>query len=91
LWQEHVYLLELVRYIHLNPIRARPVEDLNELRRYPDSGHSVLMGKKGKSPYQETQWVHYKLRSGGFHVERVVSKVSEVLGLKARVVLAKGR
>ena len=38
------YLLELVRYIHLNPIRAGLVKTIEELDRYPWSGHSVLMG-----------------------------------------------
>ena len=56
LCQEDVYLLELVRYIHLNPIRARLVEDLDELGRYPYSGHSVLMGKM-KNPWQDTEGV----------------------------------
>jgi putative transposase len=36
--------LELVRYIHLNPIRSGLVKTLEELDRYPWSGHSVLMG-----------------------------------------------
>ncbi len=44
LCQEDAYLLELVRYIHLNPVRAGVVKDLKELDRYPYSGHSVLMG-----------------------------------------------
>lgn len=38
------YLLELVRYIHLNPIRAGLVETLDDLDKYPWSGHAVLMG-----------------------------------------------
>jgi putative transposase len=38
------YLLELVRYIHLNPIRAGLVRTVEELDRFPWSGHSVLMG-----------------------------------------------
>ena len=45
LCQEEEYLLELVRYIHLNPIRAGLVKNLNELSNYRWSGHSVLMGK----------------------------------------------
>jgi len=56
LCQEDVYLLELVRYIHLNPIRARLVKDIDELDRYPYSGHSVLMGKV-KNLWQDTQGV----------------------------------
>jgi putative transposase len=53
LCQEDVYLLELVRYIHLNPLRANLVKDLHELGRYPYCGHAVLMGKV-KRPWQET-------------------------------------
>ncbi len=45
LCQEDAYLLELVRYIHLNPIRARIVADLNALDKQPFCGHSHLMGK----------------------------------------------
>jgi putative transposase len=56
LCQEDVYLLELVRYIHLNPIRANLVKDLDELGRYAYCGHSVLMGKV-KNSWQDTQGV----------------------------------
>ena len=44
--EEQSYLLELVRYIHLNPLRAKLVPNLPELDRYPWSGHSVLMGNR---------------------------------------------
>ena len=59
--QEEVYLRELVRYIHLNPIRAGIVRTLTELNNYAYSGHSVLMGRK-KRPWQDT---HYVLSSFG--------------------------
>jgi putative transposase len=45
LCQEDLYLLELVRYIHLNPLRAKLVETLDKLDSYAYSGHSALMGK----------------------------------------------
>ncbi len=45
LCQEDSYLLELVRYIHLNPLRAKQVPSLKKLDIYPYSGHSVLMGR----------------------------------------------
>jgi REP element-mobilizing transposase RayT len=45
LCQEDAYLLELVRYIHLNPLRAKVVLDMKGLDKYPYSGHSVVMGK----------------------------------------------
>jgi REP element-mobilizing transposase RayT len=44
--EEETYLLELVRYIHLNPLRAKLVADLKELDDYSWCGHSVLMGNK---------------------------------------------
>jgi len=42
---EDSYFTELVRYIHLNPLRARLVKTLSQLDRYRWSGHGVLMGK----------------------------------------------
>ncbi len=51
-----MYLLELVRHIHLNPMRARLVEDLNGLSTYEYCGHSAVLGKI-KRPWQDTQWV----------------------------------
>jgi REP element-mobilizing transposase RayT/lambda repressor-like predicted transcriptional regulator len=56
LCQEDAYLLELVRYIHLNPVRSRIVQNLDGLDLYPYSGHSVLMGKKNLE-WQDTRWV----------------------------------
>lgn len=44
--EEEPYLLELVRYIHLNPLRAGLVDELTGLDAYPWSGHSVLMGNR---------------------------------------------
>ena len=43
LCQENPYLLELVRYIHLNPLRAGLVSGMEELDEFPWSGHSALM------------------------------------------------
>ncbi|NVN98927.1 MAG: transposase [Geobacteraceae bacterium] len=45
LCEEEPYFLELVRYIHLNPLRAGMVTDLEGLDNYPWSGHAVLLGK----------------------------------------------
>jgi putative transposase len=36
--------LELIRYIHLNPLRAKLIQDLNELDKYPWTGHSAILG-----------------------------------------------
>jgi hypothetical protein len=56
LCEEDVYLQELVRYIHLNPLRAGVVKDLRELGSYGYSGHSVLMGKN-KREWQDRDYV----------------------------------
>lgn len=47
LCQEETYLLELIRYIHLNPYRAGQVTSLEELANYPWCGHGHLLGKGG--------------------------------------------
>ena len=47
--EEEPYLFELVRYIHLNPLRAGLVRDLASLDRYPWSGHSALLGNVSRS------------------------------------------
>ncbi len=44
--QEDAYFKELVRYIHLNPLRAGIVVSMSELDRYDWCGHSTVMGKK---------------------------------------------
>jgi putative transposase len=54
--EEGSYLLELVRYIHLNPLRVGVVKSLGELDHYPWSGHTVLVGKR-KSDWQEREYV----------------------------------
>lgn len=42
--EDEPYLLEVTRYIHLNPLRAAVVRDLEELRSYPWGGHSTVIG-----------------------------------------------
>jgi putative transposase len=42
---EDAYFTELVRYIHLNPLRAKLVKSLTQLDRYRWSGHGVILGK----------------------------------------------
>ena len=55
---EDAYFKELVRYIHLNPLRAGLVQSLSQLDGYRWSGHSALMG------HRDLQWhdVDYVLR-----------------------------
>ncbi|MBN1625779.1 MAG: transposase [Deltaproteobacteria bacterium] len=44
LCEDDPYLLELIRYIHLNPLRAGVVKTMSELRKYQWCGHSSIMG-----------------------------------------------
>ncbi len=53
LCQEDTYLLELVRYIHLNPLRAGQVKDYHELCQHPYCGHGVLL-KNVADAWQDT-------------------------------------
>jgi REP element-mobilizing transposase RayT len=53
LCQEDTYLKELVRYIHLNPLRVGVVQTLGELDGYRYCGHGKLMGKC-QNGWQET-------------------------------------
>jgi len=54
--QEDAYFKELIRYIHLNPIRAGIVSGLKELNKYPYCGHSAVM-KEVKRSWQDVDYV----------------------------------
>ncbi|MBI4651676.1 transposase [Candidatus Desantisbacteria bacterium] len=45
LCEDEPYLMELVRYVHLNPYRAGIAKSLEELDRYNWSGHLALIGR----------------------------------------------
>jgi REP element-mobilizing transposase RayT len=51
--QEDVYFKELVRYIHLNPVRGNVVKNMASLNRYGFCGHSALIGNR-QVPWQQT-------------------------------------
>lgn len=68
LCEEDTYLLELVRYIHLNPYRGRIVKSIAELDEYKWSGHSTLVG------INKTEW-----QSTGAILERFAEKKSEAI------------
>jgi putative transposase len=53
---EDNYLLALIRYIHLNPVRAGMVKTMEELARYSWSGHSAVMNKR-ECPWMDTDYV----------------------------------
>ena len=54
--EEDLYFQELVRYIHLNPLRAGLVKNLVQLDRFLWAGHGVLMGKV-KNSWQDVDYV----------------------------------
>jgi REP element-mobilizing transposase RayT len=54
--EEDPYFLELLRYIHLNPVRAKLLDNISELDRFSYTGHSVLMGYR-KFAGQDVEWV----------------------------------
>jgi len=61
LCQEEPYFLELVRYIHLNPLRAGEVQDFDALSSATYSGHSAILGHRKR----EWQDIGYVLRLFG--------------------------
>jgi REP element-mobilizing transposase RayT len=56
LCQEDPYLLELVRYIHLNPLQLGIVRSFSELARYRYGGHSFILAKR-KNDWQDVDHV----------------------------------
>ncbi len=56
LCQEDSYLLELVRYIHLNPLRAKLIEEYKNLSGFLYCGHGAIMGRRTVE-WQDTEYV----------------------------------
>ena len=105
--QEDVYFKEIVRYIHLNQLRAKIVSDIKGLNKYPYSGHSVLMGKK-KQKWCDTEYVfsyfgkkvseaseqlerRYKLKGLGYDLKRISERVSKIYGIAEGEIYSRGR
>lgn len=58
LCQEESYFLQLVRYIHLNPLRSGAVKTIKTLNTYKYTGHAYILGE------QTNDWqdIHYPLQ-----------------------------
>ncbi len=54
--QEDRYFTEMVRYIHLNPLRANLVADTRELECYPFCGHGAVLARVAR-PWQACDYV----------------------------------
>jgi putative transposase len=76
LCQEDVYLKELVRYIHLNPLRAGIAKDLKGLSRYRYSGHGAITGKESIS-WLEREYVVALFGSTKQYVSFVEAGITE--------------
>jgi hypothetical protein len=65
LCEEEAYLLELTRYIHLNPVRAGIVHSLEGLADYPWSGHGAIIGSQNRE-WQDVAGIlaHFGKRRG---------------------------
>jgi putative transposase len=68
LCEEEPYFLELVRYIHLNPIRAGIVDTMSALGGYRWCGHEAIIGRTVR-PWQDSAFV-----LGLFHEKEAVAK-----------------
>ena len=104
LCREDAYLLERVRYIHLNPIRAKWVSDIKALDKYAFSGHSVIMGKV-KRHWQDYECVlglfndrlgvarrKYKaFVAKGYDLDKLASRVCELMHLEPAELWAPGK
>ena len=59
------YAMELLRYLHLNPVRPRdktapvPREGRRTLREYPWSSHRAYLGKAAAPPWLCTDWLSF--------------------------------
>lgn len=74
--EEDPYLLELARYIHMNPVRAGMVRDVEQLRDYRWSGHSAIMGRV-KQQWQDVNTILAYFGKGKKAVEKYEEFVKE--------------
>ena len=74
--EEDPYLLELTRYIHLNPVRAGMVGGVEELNNYRWAGHSVIIGRV-KQKWQDIDTVLSYFGKGRKAIEKYEEFVRE--------------
>jgi len=87
--EDDPYLLELTRYIHLNPLRAGIVDDLKGLSRYRWAGHSAIMGRV-KRDWQEVETVLAYFGKGHRAVEKYEQYLREGISYGKRPELVGG-
>ncbi len=87
--EDDPYLLELSRYIHLNPLREDMVGDLEELNNYRWTGHSTIMGRV-KRDWQDINTILSYFGRGREAVEKYEQFVKEGISLGRRPELVGG-
>jgi len=87
--EDDPYLLELSRYIHLNPLRGGMVDDLKELNNYRWAGHSAIMGRV-KRDWQDIGTVLSYFGRGREAVQNYEQFVKEGISLGRRPELVGG-
>jgi REP element-mobilizing transposase RayT len=78
--EEDAYLLELTRYIHLNPLRAKLVKDMKELDKYLWTGHSALLGKRKNFLIPDVSLINTGEKNGKSLAEKTVEDVLRYFG-----------
>jgi len=87
--EDDPYLLELTRYIHLNPLRAGIVGSLKELRDYRWTGHAAILGIV-RQDWQDIKAITVYFGKGPRGVERYEQYVREGVSLGKRPELVGG-
>jgi len=87
--EDDPYLLELTRYIHLNPLRAGMVGDMRGLSKYRWAGHSAIMGRV-KRDWQDIETVLGYFGKGRKAVEKYEQYVEQGILLGKRPELVGG-
>jgi len=79
------YFLELVRYIHLNPIKAKMLKGISELDTYPWTGHAAIM-RKNLNDWQNIDEVlgHYSVQKATarrqYRADGINQKIDDMSG-----------
>lgn len=84
------YLLELVRYIHLNPIRAGIVATLEDLAGYPWCGQGELLGRSSRKMISEAEVLSHFAPQGTTARKRYERFIADGIAAPASVKLSLG-
>jgi hypothetical protein len=82
--EEEAYLLELVRYIHLNPLRVGLADDVDALDKYPWCGHSVLMQRNELSGQETAEILSRFGKSMATAIKRYRSFINDGIAMGRR-------